>query len=291
MTLTAGPARASVHSVGASLASLKVGERDLVVPFDPADVRPVFRGALLAPWANRIVDGRYRFAGEEHQLALTESARGHALHGLVAWQEFSVVAQSASAVTLSAEVVPQTGYPWRIRLHSRFELSESGLQQTVTATNLGTTSAPYGVAAHHYLVAGSGPLDSWQLTLDAARVMLTEGERLLPGDVVGVEADPDRFDFRAGRILGDVEIDHAFEGASSATLVDAHGVGVRMEWGAECGWIQVHTADRPEPGLHRAGLAVEPMTCAPDAFNSGVGLIELEPGQRHSASWTISAVS
>jgi len=32
---------------------------------------------------------------------------------------------------------------------------------------------------------------------------------------------------------------------------------------------------------------VEPMTCAPDAFNSGDGLLSLEPGQEFVASWGV----
>jgi aldose 1-epimerase len=38
-------------------------------------------------------------------------------------------------------------------------------------------------------------------------------------------------------------------------------------------------------------VAIEPMTCAPDAFNSGAGLIVLEPGQRWRASWGIAATA
>ena len=33
------------------------------------------------------------------------------------------------------------------------------------------------------------------------------------------------------------------------------------------------------------GIAVEPMTCPADAFNSGSGLIVLEPGQQWSGQW------
>ncbi|MGO1406600.1 MAG: DeoR family transcriptional regulator [Agrococcus casei] len=128
--------------------------------------------------------------------------------------------------------------------------------------------------------------------LAAERVMLADGDRLLPGDTVAVEHDPARFDFRAGRPIGSAEIDHAFEtaGAGSVLLTDPAGVGVRMDWDARSAWVQVHTADRPEPELHRAGLAVEPMTCAPDAFNSGSGLVRLEPGETHTAWCAISAV-
>ena len=80
-------------------------------------------------------------------------------------------------------------------------------------------------------------------------------------------------------------------------VTDAAGSGVEMVWDAACPWVQIHTSDKGvgKPG-HRTGLAVEPMTCAPDAFNADrydydAGLIVLEPGASASASWRISAIS
>ncbi|HWU31187.1 MAG TPA: galactose mutarotase, partial [Microbacterium sp.] len=61
-------------------------------------------------------------------------------------------------------------------------------------------------------------------------------------------------------------------------------------WDAGCPWVQVHTADLPDPAASRRGLAVEPMTCPPDAFNSGTDLIVLEPGAAHTAGWSIRAL-
>ena len=92
---------AEIASIGASVRTLRHEGRDLVVPFDADEVRPGFRGALLAPWPNRVVDGRYAFEGREFELPLTEPRRGHALHGLAAWLDFAPVEQSADAVTLS----------------------------------------------------------------------------------------------------------------------------------------------------------------------------------------------
>ncbi len=54
--------------------------------------------------------------------------------------------------------------------------------------------------------------------------------------------------------------------------------------------MQVHTADRPDPDDDRVGLAVEPMTCPPDALNSGTDLVVLAPGDSHAASWEIEAL-
>ena len=36
------------------------------------------------------------------------------------------------------------------------------------------------------------------------------------------------------------------------------------------------------------GVAVEPMTCAPDAFNSGDGLLALLPGGSFSGRWGLN---
>ena len=103
-------------------------------------------------------------------------------------------------------------------------------------------------------------------------------------------------DFRVPTVIGEAQVDHAFtglvreaDGRARVRLEGPDGFAVEMTWGPELAWVQVHTADRPEPGLNRAGLAVEPMTCPPDAFNSGEGLVVLEPGQRHTASWNIAA--
>ena len=295
---------AAIASVGASLRSLTHEGRDLVVPFATDEVRPAFRGATLAPWPNRVVDGVYRFGGEEHRLALTEPNRGHALHGLLGWADWSVVQVDEASVTLSATVPAQVGYPWWVEVSTTYRLNADGLTQTVRATNLSDTPAPRGTGPHPYLVAGSGALDSWALHLPAGTVLEVTPDRLAPVAVASVTVDAERFDFRETRVLGAVEIDHAYtdlirdaDGRATVTLSDPSGTGVAMTWDAGCPWVQIHTADLPAgPGTpgHRAGLAVEPMTCAPDAFNDdayafATGLIAVAPGDSHEVGWTISA--
>ena len=305
--LRASGYEAVIASVGATLRQLIFEGRDLVVPFGADEVRPAYRGATLAPWPNRVVDGRYRRDGVELQLPLTEPDRGHALHGLAAWTDYTTVRAADDKVTLEARVEPQTGYPWRISVRTTFTLSAAGLTQTVTATNESDTSAPWGTAPHPYLVAGASPLDEWMLELPAADVLHVSADRLAPIEPRPVDADdPGRFDFRDPRLLGAVEIDHAYTGlirdeheTASVRLTAMDGTGVRMTWGPSCPWVQIHTADLPggpgQPG-HRAGLAVEPMTCAPDAFNADrypfdMHLIELGPGASASAQWTIAALA
>ena len=301
--LRAGDYEAVIASVGATLRSLTYRGRDLVVPFDSDEVRPSYRGATLAPWPNRVVDGTYSFGGVERQLPLTEPARSHALHGLAAWLDFEAIDKGSDHVTLAAVIQPQTAYPWRVLVTTTFSLGPEGLTQSVTARNDSDEPAPWGTGPHPYLVAGEGHVDDWTLELPAAQVLAVTADRLIPTDLVGVDAEePERFDFRSPRPIGGVEIDHAYSGlvrdASGLVAVrvtDASGSGVEMSWDAACPWVQIHTADKPEAALSRLGLAVEPMTCAPDAFNAGdyafdAGLITLEAGAESVASWRIAAI-
>ncbi|MFS0866456.1 aldose 1-epimerase family protein [Microbacterium sp. 179-B 1A2 NHS] len=304
--IRSGAYEAEIASVGATLRALRHDGRDLILSFDADEVRPDYRGSTLAPWPNRIVDGTYTFAGAEYATALTEPERSQALHGLAAWLDFALVERSESAVTLAATIEPQTGYPWRVRVETTFALSADGLTQTVRARNESASAAPYGTGPHPYLVAGPAPLDEWTLTLPAASVLEVTADRLSPVALHRVtDHDPDRFDRRSPRPIGDVQLDHAFSGIerdATGTAVlrvtDPSGVGVEVSWGAECTWVQVYTGDKPDGAAnpaHRRGMAVEPMTCAPDAFNTAeydfdTGLLTIEPGGEVAASWRIGAI-
>ncbi|WP_251455418.1 aldose 1-epimerase family protein [Microbacterium sp. Marseille-Q6648] len=301
--LRAGDYEAVIASVGATLRTLTYGGRDLVVPFEADEVRPAHRGVTLAPWPNRVVDGRYSFGGAQRQLALSEPARGHALHGLAVWLDYDAVDKGPDHVTLEATIPAQTAYPWRIVVRTTFSLGPDGLTQTVTATNDSDSPAPWGTGPHPYLVAGDGRVDGWTLELPASEVLAVTDDRLIPTGLRPVDADDaERFDFRAPRTIGSAEIDHAYTGLARdaageavVRVTDASGTGVAMSWGAACPWVQVHTADKPDPAVSRLGLAVEPMTCAPDAFNADAydydaGLIVIEPGASADASWRITAI-
>lgn len=295
--LNHGDYSATVTEVGATLRRLEHGGRPLVVGFGADEIRPAHRGAVLTPWPNRIADGRYSFDGTDYQLPITEPARATALHGLATWVRWDVVEHRSDHLELRHDLVPVPGYPHPLELTVRYSLDDDGLHWSVAAANTGERTAPYGCAPHPYLVAGDGTVDDWSLELPADEFLSVTPDRLLPEKRESAVATA--FDFRTSRRIGDIFVDHAFtglesgpDGRSRARLHDSGGRGVEMSWDpAECPWVQVHTADRPgEPG-HRSGLAVEPMTCPPDAFNSGIDVVTLAPGQSHRVEWTISALT
>jgi aldose 1-epimerase len=285
---------ATVVTVGAGLRLLSYQGRPLISGYDVDELPPASRGIVLAPWPNRIGDGHYRFAGNEYQLPITEVARGNAMHGLVFPIEWRVVEQTDSRAQLALRLQPTRGYPFRLDLQISYELSGDGLRVTLQTTNSGITEAPYGCGAHPYLTAGTAKVDDTVLQF-AAQERLEVDDRMLPVDRVSVPGTP--YDFSAAHAIGDLTLDTAFtglaydDGMGRATLTDSGtGRGVQLWWDETHRWVQLYTADRPDPAQNRVALAVEPMTCPPDAFRSEDDLIVLAPGETHRSTWGIAAL-
>jgi len=290
-----GSYRAVVTEVGATLRGLWYRDRPLIRGFAEDEPMPMHRGAVLAPWPNRIGDGRYEWGGRSHQLPINEPDRQCAKHGLVTWLRWSSEQHNERSVTLSCVIWPQPGYPFLVELSVVYRLAADGLTITLSAANHGSSPAPYGCSIHPYLVAGPQPMEDWSLRLPAASFVTVDPARLLPtgkASVVGTE-----FDFRDGPTIASTVVDHAFtdiefdqSGACEALVTGPDGSGVAITWDRSCGWVQVYTSDRPEPAYNRAGLAIEPMTCPPDAFRSGVGVDTLLPGATHETWWRLAHV-
>lgn len=295
-SIEAGAYRATVCAVGATLDSLTHGGRDLVLPNPPRGPMLLHRGAIIAPWPNRIGDGRYTWEGQELQVPITEPERGNALHGLLSFQPYEELDASASVSEWGSILYPTPGYPFLLQVHVRYSLdADTGLTTALTVLNAGDRAAPLGACPHPYLVAGEGRVDDWTLEVEAEEVLEVD-ERLLPTGHASITPGSE-LDFRGGAPLAGRALDHALtglgrdpEGVCRVRVRDGRGAGTQIAFGPELPWLQVHTADRPEPEWNRAGLAVEPMSCPPDAFRSGTDLIRLEPGESTTLSWSISAL-
>lgn len=297
--IAAGGYRAVVTESGAALRLLTYGGRALVDGFEENETSSGGRGQLLAPWPNRVRDGRYSFGGTEHQLALTEPKRNNASHGLARWAAWTVQEHTAHSVALSYRLMAQTGYPWTLDLSVVYDLSADGLTVTQTATNTTDTPAPYSSGAHPYLALGPGPVDSLELTMPAATRLLTDPERLLPTGREAVDGTP--YDFRVARPLRSVALNDSFtdlarddRGVATTVLRDpASGLGVVLWVDEHHPWLLLYTAD-DVARTGRRSIAVEPMTAPPDAFRSGEDLVVLGPAggldDELSATWGIRAV-
>ncbi|MBB4915535.1 aldose 1-epimerase family protein [Streptosporangium saharense] len=285
--LRGGDMYAEVSQFAAAVRVLRHDGRDLVAGWPPEGPVPFYSGTLLAPWPNRIDGARYTFGGVTHHLTMNEEARGNALHGLVADVRWLPVEMGPSHVRLAHTITPSPGYPFTLDLRVLHHLTPEGLTTTLTAENTGERAAPYGCAPHPWLFAGED-VEDYELLMPADRVLLPD-ERMLPASLEDVSGTP--YDFRKPRRLGAEAVDHTFTGLRAEedglVRVRVRGPegGVELSWrAAELPWAQVCSGT----GFGYRGLAVEPMTCPPDAFNSGVDLVVLRPGETAETSWTLA---
>jgi aldose 1-epimerase len=281
--------------VGGGLRRWRVGGVDLLDGYEPGELCPGGAGQVLAPWPNRIRDGRYCYAGVPHQLPLTEPDRHNALHGLVRWLPWRLVAGSGSSVTCECALPAQPGYPWPLLLRTVWSLSPEGLSAEHRVTNLAADPAPFGLAAHPYLRVPGCPVADLRLRVPARSRLLTD-TRLLPIGAAKIEGTD--WDFTAARPIGELVLDTAFGrllpagegGGSTVTLTGPDGTGVAVWADAGFRWWQVFTGDTLPGDRRRRSVAVEPMTCPPDAFRSGRDVLTLEPGETWHARWGLSAL-
>lgn len=288
--LEAGEYKAAVATVGAGLVSLSFRGQDIVLPFPPQELPPAYAGKVLMPWPNRVAGGAYTFAGRRYELPVNEPATGSSLHGLALWNEWQVEQRSDAAVVLTHLLHGEPGYPFQLALSARYTLdANTGLNVELTARNCGTADAPYGVGSHPYITVGGEDISSCELSFRAGKVLVTD-ENLQPTGLL--ETAGTDFDFSEPRLLASQSLDHAFtvlpDGSWSVALRNPalKLSAVVAASGTDAPWVQLYSGEL----RGRKGLAVEPMTCPPNAFNSGQDLVVLQPGQSHALSFRIRAV-
>lgn len=278
----------AVSAVGAALRVYTVGDRPVVHATPVEEKPPGASGKVLAPWPNRVADGRWEWQGEQQQLAISEPKTGNAIHGLVRWAPFVPVRHDDHRLELQAFVPQQTGWPGPVLVEASYELSDSGLTATVTGTNVGAVPLPFGAGAHPYLATPGG--------LAAARIRFSAGtylevdDRGLPVADHPVAGSP--YDCSAGETVGDRVLDTAYtdleradDGTVSVVVEAADGCQTTL-WGDDSvRWVQVFTADTLPGHWRRASLAVEPVTCPPGALNSGRDLVTLQPEESSTMTW------
>ena len=247
-------------------------------------------GAPLIPWPNRLADGRDRFDGVQHQVALTEPEKHNAIHGFLRWRASQVMRTSTAGVTMGVRLHPMQGYPFLLDPEVDYALGCDGLTVTTTATNVGVRPCPYGAGEHPYLSPGAGLIDECTLQLAAGTRIVTDDERQLPA---GTEAvDRTTYDFRESRLLGVTTLDFAFtdlardaNGRAWARLGGTDGRRAELWVDEIYPIIELYIGDTLAPERRRKGLGAEPMTCPPIAFASGDALTMLDPGQSVSTAW------
>jgi len=277
-----GDVRVVVTQVGATLRSVRVGRRELLWTFAEDQIPLNSQGLQLFPWPNRVADGAYTFDGVDEQLDISELPRHTALHGLNKGRAWDLVSHDDTSVVQRHTFYPENGWSGILTATLTHRVTAEGLQVEVDVVNDGPTPLHFGYGVHPYF--DFGDITDVELLMPFEQELRVDPERLLP---LSLETVSDEFDFRRARAVGDAVLDTAFRTASSGWAVELRGRehGLQVWADASLPWLQVYTT-RPE----RHAIAVEPMTCGPDAYNAGpthADLITLAPGESSTHVWGI----
>ncbi len=306
--------RAVVVEVGGGLRSYDVGRHAVLDGYAEHEMASAGRGQLLLPWPNRLQAGRWSWGGVDRQLAITELAKpgqgrtgpgegapGNAIHGLVRWAAWQLEQPEPRRVVARYTLAPHPGYPFRLACTVEYELSDAGLQVALSVVNESDAPAPLGAGFHPYLAAAAvagGDRDGAAAgtTVDELTLTLPGRTRLLVGDdgiPTGREPATGPADLRAGRLVGDERLDTAWTdlerdaGGWAHAVLEGPRVRATLSVDAAWRWLQVFTGDTLAPERRRRGVAIEPMTCPPNALATGEDLVVVDPGEVSSATWRL----
>jgi len=288
--ISAGGHAATIVEVGGGVREYTVDGQPVLQSYPLEAMCDGAHGAPLIPWPNRLAGGRYSFGGVDYQVALNEPEKNNAIHGFLRWRSWHPLRHEPDRVTMATRLHPLEGYPFALDVEVDYTLSDDGLEVRTAATNSGEQACPYGCGQHPYLSPGDGLVDDCTLHLDAATRITTDDQRQLPTGRQPVEGT--RYDFRGGRRLADLQVDYAFTdltrdsaGKAWTRLVRPDGTSAELWVDQAYPIVEIYTADTLAPARRRRGLGTEPMTCPPNALQTGEGIITLQPGSSSTSSW------
>ncbi|MEO5968389.1 MAG: hypothetical protein ABIQ95_00555 [Bdellovibrionia bacterium] len=272
--------RVLVSNFGASLREYYLLQADgkqlpLLWAYKGATNREGGQGDVLAPFPGRIRNGKYRFGSQDFQIDINDKSGPNAIHGFLRNVLWNIDEQTESHVAFSFRIEPSLfhGYPFSLTFQIVYALTELGLKTTYRIQNHSDKSAPVGIGFHPYFTVGNSTIDETSLQIPASKVLEFNSGLLPTGKILDVSSTD--VDFRAMRKVSSCRIDNCFtdmirdENGYSRTIIenlaDLRRVVVTMDRTFD--FLVIYTGDELSSKSKRKSIAIEPLTCATDAFN------------------------
>ena len=287
-----GEERAVITEVGAVLRTFVNGGLSVIEGFAGEEVPTGARGQVLFPWPNRMGDGEWSFSERTVRPTIDDVAHATAIHGLVRWRPFRIDSVNQNRCSLSLLLHPSPEYPFLSEINVTYHLGRLGLTVTTTVTNRDDVPIPFGVGFHPYLAVTTPTIEGAELEIPANAYVAVNDRQLPTGEILPVAGN--NLDFTKRKSVNGHTLDTTFtelvrddSGLATVVLADSTGGEIELSVDRNFPYLQVFTGDHLERGRRRTAVAVEPMTCPPDALRSGKDVVVLEPGQHWAGSWRL----
>jgi aldose 1-epimerase len=251
------------------------------------DGKNKFKGSKLFPFPNRITDGQYSFEKKIYNFPINFPHEKNAIHGILLDSDFQIVEQLTSDSDASLTIRHLTkgneeGYPFKMTIDIKYQLSEKGFSCTTTIENTDHQNIPVGDGWHPYFKTGS-MIDNCFLSMPV-ECSYEVDRRMIPTGKTIKESI-----FVKSTRIANTKFDTAYKLLPSednfftTVLEDLHQGIVLKIWqeggNNKYNYLQIYIP--PD----RQSIAIEPMTCLVDAFNNKEGLIILKPLEKRSFSF------
>lgn len=277
-----GTKAAIYPALGASLQQFYVNNKpiinNIIGTIDVPKLLNSSCSAVLFPFANRINKGQYNYQGIAYQLKCNETARGHAMHGLVYRQTFDLLDSKIDEAAATIRFLYQQdntaeGFPFPFKTILTYTLKNESLTLDVTVENIGTQSFPFSLGWHPYFYSNN--LEKSILFMKSQEEIQVD-ETMIP---INIQATT----FPNPLPLHQEEFDTGFvlETSEIHYKTPDYELKMNINQGMNKPYVQLYTPK------HRQSIAIEPMTAATDCYNNDWGTRELLPEESYTAIWTI----
>ena len=252
-----------------------------------------YKSSKLLPFPNRIKDGNYAFRGKTYQLPINRPKENHAIHGFFYNQksrliQYENVDDKMIVVTEGNYNGDIPGFPFPFTTMCTYELSPHKLIcRTAVSNDSPDTAMPLGDGWHPYFQLGNNTtINDCYLQLPTSQQYILDDRKLPTGETI------ENPHFQTLHRIGEQQLDDTFgmlnptQSNEAHTILQAPDKTFKLVISQQIGekaynFLQVYTPS------HRRSIAIEPMTCTPNAFNNGIGLIVLEPKQKYVAQYSV----
>ena len=265
-------------NLGASIQELQFGGFDVIrgIQAQESDL-PFFRryypSSFLFPFPGRVAGGTYEYQGKHYQLPTNEGGRDNAIHGFLAEAPFELVQKNMNQEMALLDFQYQydgseQGFPFPTQINIIYEITNKGFQFTLKIINTGNSSFPFGLGWHPYFASEN--LAAATLDFQAIEQLVVDENQIPTG------AEPNQFISP----IGNQQLDTSYLLSNSMIRFSSHYYNMNLRTlFVEKEYLQLYTPPS------RNSIAIEPMTCEPNAFNSHKGLQELAPNA--SYQWSV----
>lgn len=261
---------------GASLQKLQLNNNLIIDDLSPLVYKNTYASSILFPFANRIKDGKYAFAGKDFQFPINVTEENNALHGLVFDKTFNLIESDkdekfAKIVLEYEEDKQSTGFPFTYKLQLIYTFMEDKMDLEMKIKNTSSSSFPFTVGWHPYFCTSN--LDDSNLKFSAKKQMLLDNRN--------ITIDSKTIDSSISIDIENNQFDDCWELKTDEVIFTTPDYKLIFNATGNNNFLQVYTPPKKNT------IAIEQTTGVSDSFNNKIGLATLLSNETYQITWSL----